>query len=341
MNNRELIELLNLIKEVNTVDDKKLKTDMIHHISAYGAYLYYTGLISNNDFTNAINCIKDDLEDKLYYEERNKYIDILLKNNNLLNSFFKKYLHIYWKYSFNEATDYINVDIENEFNNFLKYVNCYKLYVLIKEKKQISNKSNILSHSICLDNREDSYIILRNKNVFHEYLDLSHEMAHVLENNLLSKYRRCFDSPYNVEILSITFNRMFIEYLFQNNKITKAEYNILLNNFELNYYSFTRLSLFISDSINFRDYSINDYDISVFCEDEVISRSLTDYNYAIGRIASLKLFDEWKKDDYLFIKNIPNLVDDIYHLSIKDIVNIFGNSEEILDNELSKNLVKK
>ena len=134
---------------------------------------------------------------------------------------------------------------------------------------------------------------------------------------------------------------MFIEYLFQNNKITKEEYNILLNNFELNYYSFTRLSLFISDSINFRDYSINDYDISIFCEDEVISRSLTDYNYAIGRIASLKLFDEWKKDDYLFIKNIPNLVDDIYHLSIKDIVNIFGNSEEILDNELSKNLVKK
>ena len=341
MNNEGLIELLRLIKEVNNIHDNNIKCDMIHHISAYGAYLYYTGEISNNDFTNAINCIKDDIEDRFYYEERNKYIDILLKNNGLLNNFFKKYLNIYWKYSFNDITDYINVDIEKEFNDFLKYVNCYKLYTLIKEKKQISNKSNILRHSICLDNREDSYIILRNKNKFHEYLDLSHEMAHVLENNLLSKYKRCFDSPYNVEILSITFNRMFIEYLFQNNKITKEEYNILLNNFEFNYYAFTRLSLFISDSIDFRDYSINDYDIAIFCEDEVINRSLTDYNYAIGRVAALKLFDEWEKDDFLFIRNIPNLVDDIYHLSIKELVNVFGNNEEILDNELSKNLIKK
>ena len=340
MNNKYLIKLLKMIKDVNNIKNKDTKTDKIHEISAYGAYLYYIGLISNNDFTNVINSIRD-YEDEINYKEQNEYIDDILKNNNMLNHFFWKNLIIYWEYIVHEQIDNININIEKEFNEFLKYINCYELYNTIKRKEQISFQSSILNHSICLDNGSDSFIIIKNTNKFHEYLDLSHEIAHALENKLLSKYKRCFGSPYNIEMLSITFNRMFIEYLYQNNAITKEELFVLLSNFESNYLGFMKVSALISNSIFYGDYVINDYDISIFCEGDIINLSLTDLNYAIGRIAAFKLFDEWKKSDITFIKSIPNLVDDIYHMSIKDIIKTFGNNEKLINNELSKTFIKK
>ena len=341
MDNEQFIELLRMIKDVNGIADKNIKQDKIHQISAYGAYLYYTGVISNTDFTDAIKCINCDYEDDLYYEERNNYIDMLLDNNALLNTFFRKSLITYWHYKINEKDDNIDIDIENEFNSFLKYMKCYRLYKDVQNKGQISTRSKILKHSVCLDNRNDSYVIIKAQNKFHEYLELSHEMAHVLENKLLSKYKRSFDSPYNVEILSITFNRIFIEYLYQNNKINKEEYTILLNNFEVNYFNFIRLALFISDSINSGYYDINDYDISIYCEEDIVNRSLTDYNYAIGRIAAFKLFNDYLKSDTIFINSIPKLVDNIYHMDISEIIKTFGNKETIINKELSKTFIKK
>ena len=336
MNNEKLIELLKLIKEVNSNINDEDRMDKIHHISSYGAYLYYTNQISSNDFINSINCIKNDTEDIKYYFERNEYIKILLSSNSELNKLFRNTLEIYWNYIINDVSENINTSIDSDLIEFLKYINCYNLYLDIKNNNQIAYESNILKHSVCLDNRDNSYIIIKNKNNFHNCLDISHEIAHALENKLLSKYKRCFDSPYNVEILSITFNRMFIEYLYQNNRIKSNEYLTLLNNFETNYFSFIRLSLFISDSIYSGYYSINDYDISIYCEEDIINRSLTDYNYAIGRICAFKLFDEWQKNDYSFIKNIPNLVSSIYHMSISDIINNFGNNSELINNELNK-----
>lgn len=341
MNNEKLVELLKLIQEVNNIDTKEIKRDILHHISAYGAFLYYTGVISNKDFIKAVNSIKNDIEDKLYYEERNNYIEILQENNHLLNSFFRKSLVTYWNYQIKEQTDDTNIDIKNDFIKFLKYLNCYDLYNLIDKKGQIAKDSKILKHSVCLDNRLDSYIILKNKNTFYEYLDLSHEIAHALENKILSKYKRCFDSAYNAEILSITFNRIFIEYLYQNNRINYEKYIILLNNFETNYFNFIRLSLFISDSIYSGYYNINDYDISIFCESDIVNLSLTDYNYAIGRIWAFKLFSEWEKNDTKFIKEIPRIVEYIYHAKLKELINNVDNSDLLINNELSKNFIKK
>lgn len=341
MNNKYLIELLKLIKEVNFLTDKDTKMDKVHHISTYGAYLYYIGAISNNDFTNAIMSIKNDIEDLRYYEERKVIINNLLDNNLLLYDAFVRNLSCYWKYIIKEKKDNINIDIEKEFIDFLKYINCYDLYHNIKENDKISYQSNILKHSICLDDRDQSYIIIKSKNSFYEYLDLSHEIAHALENKLLAKYKRCFDSPFNSEILSITFNRMFIEYLYWNNKISKEEYLTILGNFETNYFYFIRSAIFISDSIKSGNYKIYDYDINIFCDDKIDNRSLTDYNYAIGRICAFKLINEWMNNDHLFIKNIPNLVDDLYHSSIKELLDNYGNNSPIIEKELSKNFIKR
>ena len=341
MNNKYLIELLRQIKEVNNINNRHIKIEKIHHISAYGAYLYYTGLINSFEFTNAITCIKNDLEEISYQEESDIYINYLLDDNLLLNDLFRKHLMIYWKYRISQEESEINIDIENEFNEFLKYMNCYELYNNINKKNNISYNSKILKHSACLDDRDNSYIIIVNKNKFYEYLDLSHEIAHAYENKVLSKYKRYFESPYNVEILSITFNRIFIEYLHENGKISYNDYVSILSDFETNYYYFIKSSLFISDSIIEGYYDIKDYDISIYHEENIINKSLTDYNYAIGRICAFKLLDDWQKDDILFIRNIPNLINEIYHMNISDIVKSYGNNSEIINNELNKVFKKK
>ena len=285
--------------------------------------------------------IKNDVEDLKYYEIRNKLINDLLDNNVLLYNFLVNNLKYYWCYIIEKQNDDINIDIEKSFIDFLKYVNCYDLYHSIKSKDQIAFQSNILKHSICLDNRDDSYIIIKNKNSLYEYLDLSHEIAHALENKLLAKHKRCFDSPFNSEILSITFNRMFIEYLYQNNIISKEEYLIILGNFEAIYFCFIRSAIFMSDNINMGNYIINDYDINIFIDEKIDNRSLTEYNYAIGRIGAFKLFDEWLKNDSLFIKNIPTLVDDLHHCGIKELLDNYDNNGLIIEKELSKNFIKR
>ena len=341
MNNDSLIKLLNLVREVTVITDKNTRKNKIHHITAYGAYLYYTGVINNDDFNQVISYIKNDIEeDKLYVIERDNIINELLTNNMQLNNFFRNILNIYWQYNIKELNDNINIDIEKEFNDFMKYMNCSKLYNYLKNNNCISNKTN-LKHSICLDDRDNSYIILKNQNSFHEYLDLSHEIAHAYENRVLSKYNRNFDAPYNIELLSITFNRIFIEYLYLLDKINDNEYNILLNNFDDNYYNFLRISLFISDSINSNCYKISDYDISIFRETDIINCSLSDYNYALGRVGSFYLYNEWLKNDTRFIKEIPSIIEDIYYMNIPSLIKYCNSDTRVIYNELSKCFKKR
>ena len=337
-----LIKLLKLLDELEGITDKTIRKNKIHRISALSAYLYYTGVLNNDYFSNVVDFIRSDLEeDKSYIIERDKVIDDLLNNNMLLNNFFRSTLMIYWKYNIKTIEDNINIDIEKEFNDFIKYMNLSKLYNDLKSNNCISNKADKLKHSICIDAQDESYIVLKSKNPFYEYLDLSHEIAHAYENKVLSKYNRTFDAPYNIELLSITFNRIFIEYLYLIEKINDDEYNILLNNFEDNYYNFLRISLFISDGICSNQYKISDYDISIFLESDIINRSLTDYNYAIGRIGSFYLFNEWQKSDTRFIKEIPNIIDDIYHMDINSLIKFCSSDTFVMQNELSKCFKKR
>ena len=339
--NNNVVELLHLICDANKTIDEFALLEKLHHIFSYGSFLYYTGKISYEEFLNAcysINCNDQYIK---YDEERMKNINLLLDNNYILNNLFRNNIINYWKYDINKQDDNIDLDISKEFIEFLKYANFYELYLRIKNSNHIGYSVDCLDHSVCLDDRKLSYIVLHNNNSFNNYLELSHEMAHAYENSVLSKYQRCFELPFNSEILAITFNRIFIEYLYQNNKINHEVYLKLLSDFEINYYNFLKVSLYISNSIESGLYNIRDYNISIFRESNVENFSLADYNYAIGRICSFKLFDDWLKSDRIFINKLPQLIDDLYHMNIFELVYIYGDNNDIMHKELSKNFSKK
>ena len=340
MENVYLDELIGLVYEINNTKNRRRKCEKILRFSSYGAYLYYTGRINSIEFDCIIKKINNDVEEKYYNRERNKCVRELYKNNDILFDFFREMALVYQKYEIEAKDDDFNKNIYKDLIEFMKYMNCYDIFLKLKDMRHISQETSRLDHSICIDNRDESYIILKNKSFFHNCLDLSHEIAHAYENTILKNRKKYFDSNYNVEIMSITFNRIFIEFLYQKGSITKEEKICLLNNFELNYNNFTDWSLFISAAMMTKHFDIFDYDISIFTDEKVINRSLTDYNYAIGRIVSFHLFDEWKKNDRDFIKSIPDMTEHIRNLKIRDLVNKYGDLS-VANRELAKTFVKR
>ena len=332
--------LLSMVQNANKIYNKNDKCEAIHKIVAYGSYIYYTGEISNKEFNEALRDVHNDFIDECYYTERNKCLDELLENNKMLNEFFKEVFLCYSNFNLNIINENINKKIKKEFIDFLKYFNCYDLFCKLKDNNCIAYQSKVIRHSVCIDNRELSYIVIKPSNSFHQYLDLVHEFGHAYENKILSNYRKYFDLSYSSEIISIIFNRIFIEYLFINEAITKEEYLKLLANFELCYYQFVHTSLFITNSIKSGYYKIGDFDISIFCDDDIVNHSFTDYNYAIGRIICFKLFNDWEKNDLDFIKQLPKLIVDINSMDIVGLIKNYGNTN-LIKNEFTKTLIKK
>ena len=78
----------------------------------------------------------------------------------------------------------------------------------------------------------------------------------------------------------------------------------------------------------------------VVSDEKVINRSLTDYNYAIGRIVSFHLFDRWMQNDKEFIKDIPEITMHLHNLKIRDLVNKYGDLN-VANEELAKTFTKR
>jgi hypothetical protein len=129
-----------------------------------------------------------------------------------------------------------------------------------------------------------------------------------------------------------------MEFIIENKVLDSEEERIMINNFEANYYNFLMQALFITEIINSKKYSFFDYDIILKSKKYVIDCSLTDHNYALGSLISLQLLNDWRNNDTLFIKELPELIKYIRSLNLDELVNNFNN-KEIVTNEL-KRLIK-
>ena len=334
-------KLLKMINEANKVDSLKKKCEYMFKLTSYASFIYYSGYVNKKEYNQAMSKIIFDPCEEKYYKERNTIIYDLITHNTLLNNFFQNILSLYHGYQLEKMDDsQIDKNIEKHFIDFLKYMNCYDLYEDLNNKKMISYASPILDYSICINNRDDSYIVVIEKDNFFRYLTLSHEIAHAFENKILRKKRKYFDASYNTKIVSITFNRIFMEYLFQNNALSSDEFQIIKNNFEVNYFNFLEWSFLISEAIKYNAFDINDYDINLYIKNHPTTRSLTDYNYSLGSICSFKLFEKWQQNDVDFLNDLPDILRDIDKMSLVKLVNTFNN-EKIITQELEKTLIKK
>ena len=339
--NNYLNKLNKMIENVNRIDNFKKRCELSYKISSYGSFIYYSGYISKDEFNKAMNKIINDPIEELYYKERNREIYKLVSNNDTLNMFYYKVLSLYPNSNNEIVNNYsINKNIYNEFVEFLKYINFYSLYKELDSKHMISYTSNVLGYSICINNHNDSYIVMHENNQLNKYITLVHEISHAFENRILRKKRKIFDTCITSEIISITFARIFIEYLNENNVLKNDEINIIKNNLEINYLNFIKWAFLITESIKYNAFDINDYDINLYIKNNETTRSLTDHNYSLGFIASFFHLNNWKNDDVNFLKNLPDMIHMIDNMDLSEIIDFYNNLE-LIKKSLSKNLILK
>ncbi len=338
MGNEYTTKILKMIDEINEITDIDEKKEAIYLLTSYCTYLYYCGYITENQYMYSLLRLDEDPEELAYVSERDNTIKELVNNNKLLNNYYKDALKIYNDNFIPKKTDYQHSIRMNEFfQDFLAYMNCDKLYDSLLLKKNISFNS-IIDHSVCVNARENSYIVINEKKSFNRYFVMSHEIAHAYENYVMKDIKSYFDISYNTEIFSILFNRIFMEFIIENKILDIEEERIMVNNFEANYYNFLMQALFITEIIYSKNYSFFDYDILLKSKKYAINCSLTDHNYALGSLISLQLLNDWRNNDTLFIKELPELIKYIRSLNLDELVNNFNN-KEIVTSEL-KRLIK-
>ena len=340
MGSNYLNELLEMITKINDMTDINEKVESIYRLSSYCSYLYYSGSISRKEFLLAIDNIKDDPEEKLFERDRDNALNEIIFNNDLIDGYYRKYIDIY-NNTFIPIDNGIVIDanIYKLFRDFLRYMGCEDLYFSLLGKKKISFKS-ILDHSVCINDRFDSYIVVSEKNKFDRYFSMSHEIAHAYENRIMCNYKSYFESTYNSEILSILFNRIFKEFISNKGILTNEDMNSLNIKFEANYYNFLLQALFITEIVATGRYKIFDYDLNMQIKNITINCNLTDHNYAIGSVISLILLNEWRKNDRLFISKLPETIKEIRNMNLGELLKLFDR-ETMVEDEIKRLIIKK
>lgn len=339
--NMHFNNLMKMVNKSNQLKNENVKEEYINELIAYALFVYYSGYITEEEFNYSISKIQTNPCVASYLRERNNSINNFITNNSLLNNFYYRALSIYQNYDLRPLS-VLNIDknIKDYFISFLKYMNCYDLYEELENKKRISYESPVLGHSICVGNKSKSYIIINENDNFYRYLTLSHEIAHALENRVLKKRKQYFDSPYINEIMSITFNRIFIEYLKENNVLSGNEINTLKNNIEINCHRYIEWSFIITEAVKHGNFFIDDYDIVLYIDKLRSKRSLTDHNYGLGSVFSLSLLNMWRKGDRAFINDIPNMLFFLSKMNLKELIELFDKYDNV-EKELDKILSKK
>lgn len=339
--NAYLNNLLKMINKLNHMKNANIKDEYTKEIIAYALFIYYSGYITDNEFNEAISNISLNSYTTMYTKEKNETICDLINSNNILNDFYRKTLLLYYNYRLEEKNIVsLNKNIKEYFLSFLKYMNCYDLYCDIVSKKRISYTSPVLNDSICIGNKSNSYIVINEADGLYRYISLVHEIAHALENKTLKTRKKHFDMPYVSETMSITFSRIFLEYLKENNVLSSNDLNCIKINFEINCHRFIEWSFLMTEAVREGNFTISDYNINILLDGVKATRSLTDHNYSLGSVFSVSLLNMWRKNEKAFISDIPSMLYYLNQMDLKDLINFFDKHDSF-EKELSRTLIKK
>ncbi len=237
-------------------------------------------------------------------------------------------------------------NLQKELEEFLKYINYYKLYQEIKDKGYIYQSKRETTRTVCHNAGKLSHIVLKNPLIDRlKPLEatMAHEMGHAAYNYVTAS---TIQTPYAIgiesEIMSFTFERMFLDFLRQRGVIEPEMMNIIIKNYETNKIATTKearkvLDIFDDPEIT---YEVNRVEITYSNRHGVYVDDFLDQPYAVGNLAAAMLYNDYKEDPDYFVKHLPGLMKDIHN---KDFLGIIDEYSDVfaLKKCLDGNLTRK
>lgn len=307
-------------------------------------YLLATSKISELDYSKVASFVADDpLYNEAIEKEMDKCFDNLIINRLHLFKLYDEALKLSSLYSFRNRRYDQDDDLVKEAIEFLKYINCYSLYDTLNRKSMIGfgNKDKNVTYNA----GDLSYIVLyKNNPGYYMGVTLVHEMGHAFYNNVLKKMISYYPTPIE-EIISICFERIFMDYLKDNNLITEENYKKLIESSFSKYDYFVKYEKRVMSLFDDPDNkcSCNKDDMMEITFDTKTGKETYNLNhnhYAFGSIASAKLFMQYLDDKDYFVKHLKDIIHSIYQMSFEQLLDEYGDTKTY-GNYLKKTLDRK
>ncbi|MBQ8891628.1 MAG: hypothetical protein IJ068_02055 [Bacilli bacterium] len=337
----EIFEKIELtIMNINKMQESFTKDIKISKIISYATYMYHTGYLDAFDYGLLLSKLSDKRrQDKIDNFLKNRVKNFIKYNNNLFSSFAILY-NKYKDYDINYVNDYIDYkEISSSMIDFFKYLNIYDLFRNILNNKMIGKSSIIGESNLTINNYDDSYIVIGNfsKNNLLYYDLFVHEMGHAYVNNILKDKKIYNPNTLYKEIIPITFERLFIDYLKENDLLSFKDMKRLIINEETMRTAELSYAFKTCDIIKNHSYKLTRNDIVLDEKEEGYSFDF--HYYAIANIVSINLLDLYKKDRIKFINNMPNIVNEISSITLQSLNKYYD--FDLISNYLENNLASQ
>ena len=321
-----------MIREINNMPKSNRRLTLIHKVDALASFMYYIGYLNLREYHDILNKIIQNDEISMCHKRQNEVFINLFENNNLLLQEYQESLEDFNGIKIKKHDTKVNYEkVYGVFVDFLKHLDIYSMYKEMIKSDMIKSgskkaKVNIMQDGICIDNVGSSYIVLGNldKNNFDYFSALIHELGHAYVNKIIGKEKlNYYDGEIYREIIPILFERMFVDYLFKSRALDNNKMqNIVLSKEIIAYYNL--LLARDAASVIKRDYkSVNHMNYLNYSK--LLSNKGDDvtpfiHHYALGYLISSKLFDDYKKDDELFIEELPSIIRDLSKLDVENLL---------------------
>lgn len=336
--NKHLEAINSMIENEN---DRIIKR--MHSIRSRANFMLYKGEITKEEYIQILNRTSIDVFDTSIKPD---YIDHIILHRMILSDYYSKVINLYNNYDIKgKCASFDDKNLEKMFHDFLKYINCEKLFDTIKKKGMITFPKELEEYGgYTLHYGRLSYIVVEDlSDKIWIFESLAHEMGHVLSNNVLydtKGYRS--QLTIGTEIISILLEKMFLNFLIINSNIDKENIKKRIRRVENAYFDLTKESkkgLDLFDNPNIQ-YTFNDDKINYTYRNKEHTLSMYDNVYAIGNIASAKIIEDSENDADYFVKHLRDITKEVETISPIQLVEKYFDLESV-KNSLDKRLIKR
>ena len=324
------------------VEQEQLRhTNNIIRIVAKAKALLIRGRISNEEYNKIV--------DKFNYKQLvnaglDQYIENLLFYRFGLTDIYSKVIDSYSKYQTGFQKQDSFPDYESEMIEFFKFIDCYQLYKRMKDRSMIINDPKA-TLSVCINGGKTSYIVLKKPYINHikpKSTTIVHEMGHAYFYHVIAgNNTHLFARDINSEIVSIFFERLYLDFLLHNTN-NPDMIKLIIKNFETQFLSLTKDAKHVLEVLDkpSSDFSIKGASITYKEKGEEHNTDLYGQTYAMGNIGAARMFCEYEKNPDLFIRYFSDSIKSIQEMDFQTTLLEHTNISP-LEECLSKNLVLK
>ena len=276
---RHIANLLKIMSEARLLREKDLITP-----AEYNRIAISSGYRRLNE-----EAVKEFSDNILYYHYR-------------LNDLYHRIHTVYKLYKTGLSYKEHFPNLQKELEEFLKYINFYKLYNEMLSNNLVYQSKKLTDNAVCINGGKLSHIVFKNpidSRLKPVEVTMAHEMGHAAFNYITYKIIKTpFARGAESEIMSFTFERMFLEYLRETGKLEPDLFNAVVKNYETIKVHTIRDAQRVLDIFDDPDatYVIKGIEITYSNSNGVHVEDLLDQPYAIGNIASAILFNLYQED---------------------------------------------